>query len=153
MSILSETAKGETAIKENYELNLALNTLASIQESSDELSNNFVYEASMLPVFEVFDSNDEQIYCIEADMLKKMVRSKNITVEQGLEELYDYLKYEEGVTEADQIAIAFPKENVNSIHESVTSDPELYQIKCEQVKHHIDIMNCIMNEGFRIVII
>ena len=114
MSILSETAKGETAIKENYELNLALNTLASIQESSDKLSNNFVYEASMLPVFEVFDSNDEQIYCIEADMFKKMVRSKNITVEQGLEELYDYLKYEEGVTEADQIAIAFPKENVNN---------------------------------------
>lgn len=153
MSILSETAKGEKAIKENYELNLALNTLSSIQEGCEELSSNFVYEASMLPVLEVFDSNDEQMYCIEADMFKKMVRSKNITIEQGLEELYDYLNGEEGVTEANQIAIAFPRENVNSIHESVTSDPELYQFKCEQVKHHIDIMTCIMNEGFRIVII
>lgn len=152
MSILTETAMGEKAMHENNELNWTINELSAIQESCDHLRTGFNYTPEMIPVFEVGASDDSLIYCVEADLFKKLCDSQCCTIQDGLEKMREHLHYSVPSFEGpEQMAIAFPKENMYDIKNTVTQDPNKYEARCESVVHRLDIMNCILDEGYRIV--
>ena len=152
MSILSEFASQEGAIRENTEMNLALNQLRQIQESAPVI-NKFVYEADMLPVF-CLEGTEEPTYCVEADIFKKMLDSKDLTISDGVEELYRSVSSQcDDCKSTNNLAIAFHHENTEDIDKMVKSDPSKFAARCEAVIHRTDVVKAIMNEGVQIVII
>ena len=152
MSILREFASQEGAIRENTEMNLALNQLRQIQESAPVI-NKFIYEAEMLPVF-CLENNEEPTYCVEADMFKKMLDSKDLTISDGIEELFKSVSSQcDDCKSTNNLAIAFHHENIEDIDKMVKSDPSKFTARCEAVIHRTDVVKAIMNEGVQIVII
>ena len=150
MSILKEFASQETAVRENTDMNLALNTLRAIQESS-EVVGKFVYEASMLPIFSL-DNYDKPVYCVEADMFKKMLDSKQLTIQEGIEELYNYVSEQcDDCESKENLAIAFTRESIDEIDRVTRSDPSRYSARCEAVIHQADVMEAIIREGVSVV--
>lgn len=154
MGIVNEMAKSEAAIRENHELNFALNELANIQEKCETLSERFVYEAKMIPVFEILDECGDSLYCIESDMFKKLLDSQSIPISKGLGDMFDEIhSCSDDEIEKNQMAIVFPKESIHDIQDKAVEDPEKFTVRSEQVKHYVDIMNCILDEGYRIIFI
>lgn len=152
MSILKEFASQEGMVRENHEMNLALNELRQIQESAPVI-NKFVYEADMLPVFRLEDA-EEPTYCVEADMFKKMLDTKELTISEGVEELYKSISNQcDDCNSTNNLAIAFHHENIEEIDRGARSDPSKFSARCEAVIHRNDIVKAIINEGVKIVII
>ena len=132
MSILKEFASQEGMVRENHEMNLALNELRQIQESAPVI-NKFVYEA---------------------DMFKKMLDTKELTISEGVEELYKSISNQcDDCNSTNNLAIAFHHENIEEIDRGVRSDPSKFSARCEAVIHRNDIVKAIINEGVKIVII
>lgn len=154
MSILTEFAAQEPAIHENFDMNNALHRLESIQESSTTLSGRLIYEAEMLPVFSIDNSDGEPVFCVEADMFKKMLDSKEITIAEGIDQLFEAVSMQDKDCESkSNLAIAFKEENIMDIDHVVKSDPSKFAARCESVIHRVDVMDEIISEGVNIVII
>ena len=151
MSLINDTALSESAITENYEMNMALNELRDIQESALSLDSRFVYEAEMIPVFTV-ESADDTVYCVEADQFKKFTRSNNYTISEACDALFQSVFDQcEDCDCKEKIGIVFDKQDIHGIDCLCKSDPSKFEARCEQVIHHTDVLKAIMSEGFQIV--
>lgn len=153
MSVLSEFSMGENCIRENYDMNLALNELASLQNELPTIKSPFIYEAEMLPVFEILDENGDSIYCVEADQFKKLVTSKDIPISDGIEQLFNSVKNQCDDCMKEQIAIVFHHENVEAIDNIVRSDPSKFEARCESVIHRTNIIKAIIEEGAKVLFV
>ena len=151
MSLINDTALSESAITENYEMNMALHELQDIQESALCLENRFVYEAEMIPVFTV-DTKTDTMYCVEADQFKKFTKSHGYTISEACDELFRSVFDQcEDCDCKEKIGIVFDKQDIHGIDCLCKSDPSKFNARCEQVIHHTDVLKAIMNEGFQIV--
>lgn len=151
MSLINDTALSESAITENYDMNVALHELQEIQESALCLENRFVYEAEMVPVFRV-EGAEDTMYCVEADQFKKFAKSNNYTIEEACDELFKSVFDQcEDCDCKEKMGVIFDKQDIHGIDCLCKSDPSKFNARCEQVMHHRDVLRAIQNEGFNIV--
>lgn len=156
MSMLKDMALQEGAVRANYEVDLALNEYATLQESFNVLNGGFVYEAEMIPVFESIDENGDPMYCIEADMFDKLIDTKNITIPDGLDQLYnsiscDCKKGECECPDKSQLAIVVKSSDYSQLESTIKSDVTKINARYEAVVKFNDKIKQIMSEGVRIL--
>jgi hypothetical protein len=127
---------------------LAVNELAKIQEEAGDFNAVLRFTPEMVPIVKL-ECGDQPQYCIDNDCFQKMLKSENISVEDGIGKLFDEIESdpENDIETTCEMCILLREENIDALYETVTSDPAKLSMRCESITNHIDYIKAIQSTG------
>lgn len=151
-SLLQSLQEQSSAVKDNYNANLTVNTLANLQETFSPVPGDIEYRAEMIPVSK-FSLESGDVYCVEMEDFARLKRSQKIDEASALNQILEALKDEEDndIEDIDEIAIVLEKEDTEALEKKVKEDPKKVDAKCEAVEAYTNMLNRILEAGAQIM--
>lgn len=146
MSLLESLRETEEAVIHNYDVNLAINELAAIQNESMTIPSPLSFTVSMVPVCET----DEGFYCVDSRCFNMMLQSENMTVTEGIKALREQLESDINTNDY-KLGMVFRKEDTDALYETVMNNPAKITPKCEAVVGHNDFIKEVKESGVEII--
>ena len=148
-------AEASSAVTNNVEANLAINTLARLQNSSIRLQENLVLRPEMIPMIPM-EINGKTYVTIEGGMVALSAKRSNLTEEAVLEEAFNSL-VEQGITvneselTKDQIAVIVAEQDIESLYSNVLAEATHINERVNEVNQFIESINTVKAAGYTVV--
>jgi hypothetical protein len=155
MTLLEQLRLTESAAYDNFEVNYAINKLASIQESSVKIDTPLAYTPEMVPVIRLeCGGSSDDMYCVDCDNFKKLIRSNDMTVTSAIDAMMKQVSSDTGtdITQCE-MGIVFKEEDTSSLYEAVTKDLTKINPRYNALCEHVKLIEDIQATGAKVIFV
>ena len=125
-------AESTSAVRNNIEVNMVLNQISKIQESSTSTSFVPKYPVEMLPLFPI-TVNEHDMVLIEGFMLDLFCERNNVTEDVAINSIVEAMVSDGHDITAKNIAVLLPKQDVTQLHYSITHEASCIDEQLESI--------------------
>ena len=148
-------AESTSAVTNNVEANLAINTLAKLQNQSIRLQENLIFRPEMIPMIPM-DIDGKTYITIEGTMIALSAQRSNLSEEAVLDEAFNNL-LEQGITvneselTKDQIAVIVAEQDIEHLYSHVLAEATHISERVNEINNFIESINNAKSAGYTVV--